>query len=47
VAYLQAVMLLCEKQHSELIREIMEEIQRKQEMPQSTDYLELAASRPA
>jgi chemotaxis protein MotA len=47
VAYLQAVMLLCEKQHSELIREIMEEIQRKQEMPQSSDYLELAASRTA
>lgn len=46
IAYLQAVTLLCEKQHSELIREMMEEILRKQEMPESPAYLELAPSRP-
>lgn len=45
VAYLQAVTLLCEKQHTELIREMMEEILRKQEMPLSMANLELAPSR--
>jgi chemotaxis protein MotA len=45
VAYLQAVTLLCERQHSELIREMMEEIERKHEMPQNPLNLALAASR--
>ncbi|MCU7846303.1 MAG: MotA/TolQ/ExbB proton channel family protein [Candidatus Thiodiazotropha sp. (ex Monitilora ramsayi)] len=45
VAYLQAVMLLCDKQHAELIREMMEEIERKQEMPEVRPQFELAASR--
>jgi chemotaxis protein MotA len=44
VAYLQAVMLMGEKQHAELIREMMEEIERQQRMPEAEPALEFAAS---
>jgi len=42
VAYLQAVMLMGEKQHGELIREMMQEIERQQQMPESAPELALA-----
>jgi len=45
VAYLQAVMLMGEKQHAELIREMMQEIERRQQMPESAPELALAVSR--
>ena len=45
VAYLQAVMLMGEKQHGELIREMMREIERQQRMPEAVPAFELAASR--
>ncbi len=45
VAYLQAVMLMCDKQHAELIREMMAEMESKQEMPEVRPQFELATSR--
>ncbi len=42
VAYLQAVMLMGEKQHAELIREMMQEIERQQRMPEVAPTFELA-----
>lgn len=39
IAYLQAVLLLCDKQHAELIREMMQESERSQEMPLLTRTL--------
>ncbi|MEJ2454087.1 MAG: MotA/TolQ/ExbB proton channel family protein [Candidatus Thiodiazotropha sp.] len=45
VAYLQAVMLMGEKQHGELIREMMQEIDRQQRMPEAVPSFELATSR--
>jgi chemotaxis protein MotA len=45
VAYLQAVLLMGEKQHAELIREMMQEIERQQEMPEVVSSFELATSR--
>jgi chemotaxis protein MotA len=44
VAYLQAVMLMGEKQHGELIREMMQEIERQQRMPEAEPTLEFATS---
>jgi chemotaxis protein MotA len=45
VAYLQAVMLMGEKQHAELIREMMQEIERQQKMPEAMPSFELATQR--
>ena len=45
VAYLQAVMLMGEKQHAELIREMMQEIERQQRMPEVVPTFNLAPSR--
>jgi chemotaxis protein MotA len=45
VAYLQAVMLMCDKQHAELIREMMAEMESKPEMPEVRPQFELATSR--
>ena len=45
VAYLQAVMLMGEKQHAELIREMMQEIERQQRMPEVVPTFHLATSR--
>jgi chemotaxis protein MotA len=45
VAYLQAVMLMGEKQHAELIREMMQEIERQQQMPEVVPSFRLATSR--
>jgi chemotaxis protein MotA len=42
VAYLQAVMLMGEKQHAELIREMMLDIERQQGMPEVEPILEFA-----
>jgi chemotaxis protein MotA len=44
VAYLQAVMLMAEKQHAELIREMMQENERQQRMPEAEPILEFATS---
>jgi chemotaxis protein MotA len=45
IAYLQAVMLMGEKQHAELIREMMLEIERQHKMPEAVPSFELATSR--
>ncbi|MCU7931274.1 MAG: MotA/TolQ/ExbB proton channel family protein [Candidatus Thiodiazotropha sp. (ex Codakia rugifera)] len=44
VAHLQAVMMLCDRQHAELIREMMEEINSKQDMQQAAVALQLVSS---
>jgi len=45
VAYLQAVLLMCDKQHGELIREMMAETEHGHEMPMANPSFELATSR--
>jgi chemotaxis protein MotA len=45
VAYLQAVLLMCDKQHAELIREMMAETEHVQDQPLSNPSFELATSR--
>jgi chemotaxis protein MotA len=44
VAHLQAVMMLCDRQHSELIREMMDEATAKQDIQQAAVQLRLVAS---
>jgi chemotaxis protein MotA len=44
VAHLQAVMMLCDRQHSELIREMMDEASAKQDIHQAAVQLQLLAS---
>jgi len=45
VAYLQAVLLMCDKQHGELIREMMAETEHAHETPLTNHPFELATSR--
>ena len=42
VAHLQAIMMLCDRQHTELIREMMDEINTIHDMQQMTLQLQLA-----
>ena len=44
VAHLQAVMMLCDRQHAELIREMMDEASNKQDIQQAAVQLQLVAS---
>ncbi|MCG7897012.1 MAG: MotA/TolQ/ExbB proton channel family protein [Candidatus Thiodiazotropha weberae] len=44
VAHLQAVMMLCDRQHSELIREMMDEASANQDIQQAAVQLKLVAS---
>ncbi|MET0070681.1 MAG: MotA/TolQ/ExbB proton channel family protein [Candidatus Thiodiazotropha sp.] len=44
VAHLQAIMMLCDRQHSELIREMMEEVNARQDMRQAAYELQLIAN---
>jgi chemotaxis protein MotA len=43
VAHLQAVMMLCDRQHAELIREMMDEVNARQDMRQAAHELQLIA----
>ncbi|MCU7935470.1 MAG: MotA/TolQ/ExbB proton channel family protein [Candidatus Thiodiazotropha sp. (ex Dulcina madagascariensis)] len=44
VAHLQAVMMLCDRQHAQLIREMMDEIRSSQDIQQAAVELRLVAS---
>lgn len=44
VAHLQAVMMLCDRQHAELIREMMEEVDARRDMRQVAQELQLVAT---
>ncbi|MCU7921548.1 MAG: MotA/TolQ/ExbB proton channel family protein [Candidatus Thiodiazotropha sp. (ex Dulcina madagascariensis)] len=44
VAHLQAVMMLCDRQHAQLIREMMDEIRSSQDIQQAAVQLRLVAS---
>ncbi|MBT3013658.1 MAG: MotA/TolQ/ExbB proton channel family protein [Candidatus Thiodiazotropha sp. (ex Lucina pensylvanica)] len=44
VAHLQAVMMLCDRQHAELIREMMDEVNARQDMRQAAHELQLIAN---
>jgi chemotaxis protein MotA len=44
VAHLQAVMMLCDRQHAELIREMMDEVNTRQDLQQAATQLRLVSS---